>query len=57
MDVKLMRDFEELEGLGDQSEEDTLNAMADDDDLDDMLRPHSVVALNNAEVYAEVIIY
>ena len=53
MDIKLMRDFEELEGLGDPTEDEVAVAN-DEEEIDDSMRPHSVMQLNNSEIYAEV---
>lgn len=53
MDYKLMRDFEELEGLSDQVEDDADSAVDDDDD-DPSFRPTLATNLNNADIYYEV---
>ena len=54
MDIKLMRDFEELEGLTDQNVDDEAE-VDDNDDDDPSFRPTSVANLNNSDVYYEVI--
>lgn len=53
MDIKLMRDFEELEGLTDQNVDDETE-VDDNDDDDPSFRPTSVANLNNSDVYYEV---
>ena len=52
MDIKLMRDFEELEGLGDQID-DEFNHKDDDED-ESSFRPQMASNLNNSEIYYEV---
>eukprot|EP01041_Mallomonas_annulata_P000738 gene738-1416_t len=54
MDNKLMRDFEELEGLGDPTDEELANIGLEEEEQDDSMRPHSVMTLNNSEIYAEM---
>jgi hypothetical protein len=53
MDVRLMKDFEELEGLTDQHVDDEM-ANVDEPDEDDSFRPTIAANLNNADVYDEV---
>jgi hypothetical protein len=53
MDYKLMREFEELEGLSDQVEEDTDSIVEEDED-DPSFRPTLAANLNNADIYYEV---
>jgi hypothetical protein len=53
MDIKLMRDFEELEGLTDQNVDDEIE-IDDNDDDDPSFRPTSVANLNNSDVYYEM---
>jgi hypothetical protein len=50
MDLKLMRDFEELEGLADQPEQ----VVVEDDEDDSTFKPQQASALSNAEMYSEV---
>lgn len=55
MDYKLMRDFEELEGLSDQVDEDAdASSTADEDEDDPSFRPTMAANLNNADIYYEV---
>jgi hypothetical protein len=55
MDYKLMREFEELEGLSDQVDDDTdSTSVADDEDDDPSFRPTLAANLNNADIYYEV---
>ena len=50
-----MRDFEELEGLSDQVDEDPdVNIDEDEDDDDPSFRPTIAANLNNADIYYEV---
>lgn len=53
MDVRLMKDFEELEGLTDQHVDDEMTSV-DEPEEDDSFRPTIAVNLNNADVYDEV---
>lgn len=48
-----MREFEELEGLSDQVEEDTDSIVEEDED-DPSFRPTLAANLNNADIYYEV---
>ena len=52
MDIKLMRDFEELEGLGDQLDDDLGHGEEEEDDS--TFRPQMASNLNNSEIYYEV---
>ena len=50
-----MREFEELEGLSDQVDDDTdSTSVADDEDDDPSFRPTLAANLNNADIYYEV---
>lgn len=56
MDVRLMKEFEELEGLSDQHiDEDISAANLDEPDEDESFRPTIAANLNNADVYDEVL--
>lgn len=52
MDPKLMSDFEELEGLGENKEDENVD---DNDDDDANFKPTQASALSSAEVYMEVV--
>lgn len=54
MDYKLMREFEELEGLSDQVDEDIVDTIADEEEDDPSFRPTLAANLNNADIYYEV---
>lgn len=52
MDPKLMSDFEELEGMADQSKDD--DHIDDNDDDEANFRPQQASVLTSAEIYMEV---
>jgi hypothetical protein len=56
MDYKLMREFEELEGLSDQVDDADIDTTTDENEEDDpSFRPTLATNLNNADIYYEVI--
>mmetsp|Transcript_2960 Transcript_2960/g.3128 ORF Transcript_2960/g.3128 Transcript_2960/m.3128 type:complete len:413 (+) Transcript_2960:140-1378(+) len=54
MDIKLMRDFEELEGVDEGVHEGPTDSFADDEEIDETLRPHDVSTLSHAEILQEL---
>lgn len=53
MDVRLMKEFEELEGLTDQNSNDEV-VLDEQEDDDPSFRPTVASTLNNSDVYYEV---
>jgi hypothetical protein len=53
MDVRLMKEFEELEGLTDQHIDDDVSQLEEPEE-DESFRPIIAANLNNADVYDEV---
>ncbi len=56
METRLIREFEELEGLAEQFVEDT-SVTDDKDDDDPSQKPAMASSLQNPEIYMEVIIF
>ena len=54
MDLKLMKDFEELEGIDDMHNQEIV---IEDDEDDSSLRPANAYALSSADLYYEVYLY
>ena len=54
MDLKLMKDFEELEGIDDMNNQEIV---IEDDEDDSSFRPANAYALSSADLYYEVCLY
>lgn len=56
MNLQLMREFEEFEGLGSQIVDDTADTMENEDD-DATFRPAQAASLTSNDIYYEVSVF